>query len=44
MKVVWIITGILAAVFILFIWCSCRAASIADDEEEVYWYDDDGNI
>ena len=43
MKVVWIIAGILAAVFIFFIWCYCRAASIADNEEEVYWYEDNGN-
>ena len=44
MKIVWIIAGILAAVFILFIWCCCRVAGIADDEEDAYWYNDDGNI
>ena len=43
MKGVWIIAGILAAVFILFIWCCCRVAGIAEDEEEAYWYNDDGN-
>lgn len=38
MKIAFIIVGILAAGYIFFIWCLCKAASRAEHMEEEWFY------
>lgn len=38
MKIAFIVMGIIAAGYLFFIWCLCKAASRAEHQEEEWFY------